>query len=381
MTKKILFAALLAVTCFTASAQSGEKTVDVFKPHWYIQAQGGGQYSLGEISFNKLLSPNAQVAVGYNFNKVVGARLNVNGWQSKAGSELNGKTYKWKYNYIAPALDATFNLSNLFSRYNPNRVVNVGVFAGVGLNIGFNNDEACDAAAQMLADNAAVVAADDQFVRYLWDGTKTRFMGQAGVTVDFRVSKAVSLGLELSANTVNDRYNSKKAGNADWYFNALAGIKVNLGKSSTQKTVPACCKPAPAPEPKVVERVVEKVVEKPVPAPVAEVKKAEPLRRDVFFTIKSTQITSAEMNKVAEIANYLNENPSAKVTITGYADKGTGNATINKNLSVKRANIVSQTLKNKYGISADRIVTDFKGDTEQPFAKNEMNRVSICIAK
>ena len=139
MTKKILFAALLAVTCFTASAQSGEKTVDVFKPHWYIQAQGGGQYSLGEISFNKLLSPNAQVAVGYNFNKVVGARLNVNGWQSKAGSELNGKTYKWKYNYIAPALDATFNLSNLFSRYNPNRVVNVGVFAGVGLNIGFND--------------------------------------------------------------------------------------------------------------------------------------------------------------------------------------------------------------------------------------------------
>ena len=232
----------------------------------------------------------------------------------------------------------------------------------------------------MLADNAALVTANDQFVRYLWDGTKTRLMGQAGVTVDFRVSKAVSLGLEVSANTVNDYYNSKKAGNSDWYFNALAGIKINLGKTYTQKTIPACCKPAPAPEPKVIEKVVEKIVEKPVPAPVAEVKKVEPLRRDVFFTIKSTQITSEEMAKVEDIVNYLKENPAAKVSVTGYADKGTGNLTINRNLSKKRAEIVAQTLKKK-GVSADRIVTDFKGDTEQPFAKNDLNRVSICIAK
>jgi outer membrane protein OmpA-like peptidoglycan-associated protein len=336
---------------------------------------------LGEIDFDKLLSPNAQVAVGYNFNKVVGARLNVNGWQSKAGSKLNGKTYKWKYNYVAPALDATFNLSNLFCKYNPNRVVNVGVFAGIGLNIAFNNDEACDAAKAMLADNAATVAADDQFVRNLWDGTKTRLMGQFGATVDFRISKAVSLGLEVSANTVNDHYNSKKAGNADWYFNALAGVKINLGKTNTQKTVPPCCKPAPAPEPKVIEKVVEKIVEKPVEKKIVETKKAEPLRRDIFFTIKSTQITSNEMVKVGEIAEYLNQNPDAKVAITGYADKGTGNATINQNLSAKRANIVANTLKTKYGIAANRISTDCKGDKEQPFAVNEQNRVSICIAK
>jgi outer membrane protein OmpA-like peptidoglycan-associated protein len=382
MTKKILFSVLFAVSCLAISAQPGERTVNVFQPHWYIQLQGGGQYTLGEIDFDKLLSPNAQVAVGYNFNKVVGARLNVNGWQSKAGSKLNGKTYKWKYNYVAPALDATFNLSNLFCKYNPNRVVNVGVFAGIGLNIAFNNDEACDAAKAMLADNAATVAADDQFVRNLWDGTKTRLMGQFGATVDFRISKAVSLGLEVSANTVNDHYNSKKAGNADWYFNALAGVKINLGKTNTQKTVPPCCKqPAPAPEPKVIEKVVEKIVEKPVEKKIVETKKAEPLRRDIFFTIKSTQITSNEMVKVGEIAEYLNQNPDAKVAITGYADKGTGNATINQNLSAKRVDIVAKTLKTKYGIAANRISTDCKGDKEQPFAVNEQNRVSICIAK
>jgi outer membrane protein OmpA-like peptidoglycan-associated protein len=126
---------------------------------------------------------------------------------------------------------------------------------------------------------------------------------------------------------------------------------------------------------------VEKIVEKPVEKKIVETKKAEPLRRDIFFTIKSTQITSNEMVKVGEIAEYLNQNPDAKVAITGYADKGTGNATINQNLSAKRADIVAKTLKTKYGIAANRISTDCKGDKEQPFAVNEQNRVSICIAK
>ena len=56
---------------------------------------------MGEISFDKLLSPNAQIGVGYNFNKVVGVRLSVNAWQSKAGWNVAGlyPIQKWKWNY------------------------------------------------------------------------------------------------------------------------------------------------------------------------------------------------------------------------------------------------------------------------------------------
>ena len=81
-----------------------------------------------------------------------------------------------------------------------------------------------------------------------------------------------------------------------------------------------------------------------------------------------------------EIAEYLKRNPGSKVTVTGYADKGTGNSTINKRISVKRAQAVADMLVNKYGISFSRIVTDSKGDTEQPFV-GDKNRVSICIAE
>ena len=86
--KKVLFTAALALGIMSASAQE-QQTIEVFKPHWYFQLQGGAQYTLGERDFGDLISPNAQVTVGYNFNPLVGARLSVNAWQSKAGSTID----------------------------------------------------------------------------------------------------------------------------------------------------------------------------------------------------------------------------------------------------------------------------------------------------
>ncbi|MDO5447916.1 MAG: OmpA family protein, partial [Prevotellaceae bacterium] len=258
--KKIILAALLMMVGMTISAQPKEHVVNVFEPHWYIQAQGGVQHTLGEVDFSDLISPNVQLSVGYQFDKVVGARLSANAWQSKAGSWVFGKDYKWKWNYVAPGIDFTFNLSNLFAGYNPTRLVNVSAFIGAGANIAWKNDEAQDV-------NAALATAYPRSIgtntygtelEYLWDGTKTRFVGRAGINVDFRISDVVSLGIEANANCLNDKYNSKRAGNADWYFNALAGLKINLGKTHSTKTCEHKCQ-----EPKVVEKIIEKIVEKP----------------------------------------------------------------------------------------------------------------------
>lgn len=367
--KKTLFAALLATVSMGAMAQDGPKTEYVFQPHWYVQGQIGGQYTLGEVDFCDLLSPNAQVALGYNFNKVLGARLAVGAWQSKAG--ISGKEDKWKWNYVSPAIDITANLSNLIAGVNPNRLVDVSVFLGGGLNIGFNNDEAGDLKAKYLQQNV-----NNQNIRYYWDDSKLFAVGRAGLMVDFKVSERVNVGLEVNANLTGDHYNSKKAGNNDWYFNALAGVKINLGKTYTKKEIPA-----PQPIIEYRDRIVEKIVEKPVPAPAPVIVEKDPLRIDVFFTIASTKLVGSEAQKVNEIATYLKKYPEAKVNITGYADKGTGNATINNKLSMQRAEIVKNELINKYGIAADRIVTDYKGDTVQPFDVEVLNRVSICICK
>lgn len=375
--KNILLSGVVAMGCISASAQEADKTVNVFNPHWYVQAQVGGQYTLGEISFDKLLSPNAQLGVGYNFNKVVGARLSLNTWQSKAGQKVQNTTYKWKWNYVAPMVDATFNLSNLFCGFDPNRVVDFGVFGGIGANIAWGNDEAADAQKAILANktvsNATSVGVHAP-LEYLWDGSKAHFAARLGANVDFRVSEKVKIGVELSANTLSDRFNSKKAGNPDWYFNALVGAKIALGKTYTTKVVPA---------PKPVEKIIERIIEKPVVAPVKEEVKEvaeENFRRDIFFTIGNSTIAKSQRNKISEIVTYMQENPDAKITLTGYADKGTGSAAINDKIAARRAQTVYNTLAAK-GVAKNRMIKKSMGSRVQPFEKNAMNRVTICIAK
>ena len=386
--KKMIMSLLLFLGVLSASAQAEQKgtTEYVFQPHWYVMLQGGGQYTLGEGSFSDLFSPNAQVALGWNFSKVVGLRLSVNAWQSKGVIKLDDTDMtpaqsfegKWKWNYVAPSLEFTFNLSNLVCKtFNPKRLLNVYAFVGGGANIAWKNDEAQTVEAQIVAyqnQNPNLMYDGKQNMRYLWDGSKVNAFGKGGLIFDFRVSDKVSINLEGNANILTDKYNSKKAGNADWYFNALAGVKINLGKTYTEKFIPA-----PEPEIRYVEKVVEKIVE--VPAKVEEKPVVEKIRRDIFFKINSWKINDTEVDKIKDIVAYMEKYPNSKVSVTGYADAGTGNNRINDRLAKQRADIVVKSLINDYHISADRITFDSKGSRVQPFAENDLNRVSICIAE
>lgn len=154
-------------------------------------------------------------------------------------------------------------------------------------------------------------------------------------------------------------------------------MKVAFGKTHSKKSVPA---------PQPVERIVERIVEKPVPAPApvrAEAKKADEkkeYRCDIFFPIGNSVIAKSQSDKILDIVQFLKENPDAKVTLTGYADKGTGTDAINNKIAAQRAKTVYETLVAK-GIAKSRMTTDSKGSTVQPFEDNDMNRVTICIAK
>ena len=372
----IIAASLLCACAMPAMAQASYTDKDgteyTFKKHAFLDLQGGAQYTLGEAKFGDLISPNVQLGIGYQFTPVFGMRLQANGWQSKGGcngykATKDGTPYTadYKFKYVAPGLDFMFNLSNLFCGWNPNRVFNVAAFVGGGANFAWGNDEVNEIAANIKDQH-------NYLLEYLWDGTKVRPFGRAGIDLEFKVSKSVSIMLEGNANITSDKYNSKKAGNADWYFNALAGLRINLGKSHT-KTEPV--KEVPAPRP-----VEEYVKPEPKPAPVEE-KKVEEIRRDVFFVINSNKIRESEDAKIKEVVDYLNQYPEAKVVVTGYADAGTGNDRINDAISAKRAAAVVKALKEKYGIEESRITEDSKGARVQPFSENDKNRVSIMIAK
>ena len=98
----------------------------------------------------------------------------------------------------------------------------------------------------------------------------------------------------------------------------------------------------------------------------------------VQFEINKSIIRSSEEPKIMRVAQYLHSHPKAHVELTGFADKLTGNATINQRLSVERAQAVAQFLSDR-GISSSRISRYAKGDRIQPFQVNEDNRVTICI--
>ena len=383
MKKLILSALMLTATMAgyaqetTAQDEQKGTTEYVFAPHWFLQLQAGGQYTTGECKFKDLITPTVQLGIGRQFTPVIGARLAVKAWRGAAGyqesvAEALNKNYddlKYKFTYFNPSIDVMFNLSNAIAGFNPNRVASFGLFAGVGANF---RSKAKDEDYKKVSDaiNGSILNTTG-FTPLFENKAATLLNGKVGAFLDFRLSDAVNLGLEYTFNLTNDKYNLKDAGNPDSYHNLLVGVKIALGKTYTTRFIPA-----PKPEIVYVDKIVEKIVEVEKPAPVVE-----PLRRDIFFEINKTVIRDSEAQKVKDIADYLNAHPAAKVMITGYADAGTGNDRINDRLAKGRADVVVKALKEQYGISESRISFDSKGSRVQPFADNDSNRVSICIAE
>ena len=365
--KKVIFVAVLALVGMNAMAQRQEKVVDrvdqrtvqeldhvdvntLFKPYWYLDLQGGAQWTIGEAKFADLLSPNVQLGLGYQFSKVVGARLAFNGWQSKGGFD-NREIMNFKWKYIAGGID-------LIAGWNPKRLFNLSLFVGGGVNMEFDNDE------------AKALAAQGYKMQYLWDDKEIRPYGRVGLQAMFRLSDAVNLLFEGNANGLSDKYNSKYGDNIDKYVNALVGLRVNLGKTYREESHEVY-------RDVIVYDTIYKYVTIEEPKPV----KIEPIRRDVFFIINKYDIQETEVDKIADIAAYLKKYPNAKVNVVGYADAGTGNDKINDRLAKQRADVVVKELIEKYEIAAERISYDSKGARVQPFEENDKNRVSIMIAE
>ena len=359
MNKKI-FTAFIALL-LGVSASFAQEVEYKHVPHWFMQVQAGIAHTRGEAKFKELLSPAAAINAGYSFNKSLALRFGVSGWQGKGGWVVNPDA-NYKYNYLQLGADAMLDFTNLFGEFNPKRVVSFYGFLGVGYNCSFNNDE------------AVALAAQGATMRLLWDGAKHFVVGRGGLGLNFRLTDKLGLNIEANANTLSDKFNSKKAGNTDWQFNGLVGLTIKFGKGY-EKIEKAPAQPIKS-EP--VEQPAVQVVE-PIAQPVQQVK-VEPMVKHIFYTIDYSKVSEAEMSKIDEIVEYLNKYPQAKVTVTGYADKGTGYPKYNMQLSERRANSVAAILIEK-GIASDRVIAVAKGDTEQPFEKVEDNRVSICVAE
>ena len=359
MKRIINILAAVALLCGVSTA-AGAQSVEDNYPYNFITIQGGGQGTFTNYKFNKLLTPQVALSAGRYFNSKVGARLHVQGWQVKGAIT---DTYKFKA--ITGDIDLLMNMTNVI---NPRRTCDAFdwvMLLGFGVNYGWGFDE-------FNSQNNALAINPNPY----YCGTKhSTYNMRLGTQFNFNLSRNFAIGLEIDGNMKNDEFNLKRNYNPDFQLSALLGLTYKFGH----------------PEKKVVQKqeVIEtyyvdepytETVKKQRPVENVEMSKMEKV---VYYHINVSDVEQAQGIDAAvkEAADLIKTDPDAKIVVTGYADKGTGNAKINQRLSKERAEGITAKLVNIHGINPANITTSWKGDTVQPFAENDKNRCVIITGE
>ena len=104
---------------------------------------------------------------------------------------------------------------------------------------------------------------------------------------------------------------------------------------------------------------------------------AMPTESVVFFTIGEAELTDYAKATLDSAISLLMAT-DATIVVTGYADKETGSAKRNEQLSKERAENVANYLIG-LGLPASRITTNWVGDTEQAFTTPDTPIVNRCV--
>ncbi|MBR1594604.1 MAG: OmpA family protein [Alloprevotella sp.] len=379
MKLKTFIVALAALTAVPALAQSqrDREWQGDYKPYPYnfVSLQGGAQTTFTNYDNTKLFMPMGAVSVGRMFTPVIGARLDVSGWRNKGAFRETDQSYY--YNAVTYDADLLVNLSNLIwkQRYHCTNLYFIG---GLGLNYAWHNGDV-----NALAATGAVKAP------YAW---KNRLFHnfRAGVQVEQSLGKNLAVNLEVTANHLGDRFNSKVGAKGDWQVNALVGLSFKFGQRTrsaaptTSAIVQDLVEDAgaeTAAAPVVVEEEKPVVEPEPEPEPVAVTKRENvKLHKVIFYDIRMSdnEDPSAILQQVAD---FMKQYKDVRVFAVGYADKGTGTPQLNAKYAQKRAQQFKEDLVNRYGVNAESITIDSKGDTVQPFDENDKNRCVIIDAE
>ncbi|MBQ9294074.1 MAG: OmpA family protein [Bacteroidaceae bacterium] len=352
---------LLTALCLTAmgvNAQTNEEETVTY-PQLFFGAQGGTQVTFCNYNHWELFTPTASFSFGSFFTPVVGARLNVNGAWNKGGYIDDEEDFKYKYKYLTTDVDLMVNLVNLFGKksYYP---VNVYLIGGAGFNYSWDNDEA-------YAHKDKLVLASD--------GGRFSHNARIGAQVACDISKHVSINLELTANTLKDRFNSKYHNKGDWQLVGGLGVTYKFAAKKAKKEKET----APIAAPIEPEEVWETRLDTVWYDDIVETSKVDNGSKTwtVFYDISKSDFAADE--QLAGIGAFLKDFRDCKVDIKSYADAKTGNHKINQELSKRRMEKAVKALTDA-GVPASSITSSYYGDTIQPFAENDKNRVTIIVA-
>ncbi|MBQ3908839.1 MAG: OmpA family protein [Bacteroidaceae bacterium] len=359
-TKLVALASIMLSVSVATNAQTNEKDYEPY-PHMFVGVQGGVQNTFNKEFNNwKTFTPTASLSFGSWFIPQVGARLHFNGLWNKSGVDYLDDTEDghYKYNYLTSSADLLLNLCTIFGKkdYYP---VNLYYVMGLGANYAWEGrGRAEDAAATYLAN-----------MKYADNDNRWAFNGRVGLGLDIPVCKNLSVNVEGDLNHIVPGKSTKF--NTDLLqLTVQAGLAYKFGFKK---------KPAP-------EEVWETRIDTIWYDDIAYTPRVEDgsITWNVFYKIRESDFNDPDVNDPAEaqlaaIGAFLKDHRECTVSIKSYADVQTGNPKINMGYSQQRSEKAVKALT-EAGVDPSIITAEYFGDTVQPFAENDKNRVSIIKA-
>lgn len=347
-----------------------------WKDNWFIQLGAGVQIPYVDHYLNKgdskrHITPVYNVGFGHWFSPYLGFRIT--GYYGRL--HLDWAKYN-KANMVNANADIMWDMFNSIAGPKADRVFSIIPFAGIGGTYTWGFDPTL----------ASIPDGDGHRKTKEWT-----LPVSAGLQLRFRLCRYVDFFAEGRVNFYGDNFNNVASGDPiEANVSVYGGFSFNIGgrnytaynpceylgyinslnnqvndlRGALANTAAAlAAAEAQLPCPEVVEQ--EAVIVQ------------APMLSTVRFKIDSARITDEEMVNVYNVAEYMKANPTATVTVQGYADKDTGTAAYNMELSQRRGQAVVDVLVNKYGIDPSRLTINANGSDTQPYDVNNWNRIVI----
>lgn len=358
--------------------------------NWFIEVGAGFNMPFVEnaIGADRHFTANYGVGFGKWFSPYFGWRaefsggsIHWNNWHHPAATMAHAKT-------VNANLDIMWDMFNSIGGVNDKRVFSIVPFIGIGgtFNWKFKN-------LNMYEDY--IPKHDCLYPTYEGKNRSNEWLlpVSAGIQLRFRLCKYVDFFAQARASFYSDSYNNVVvAYPIDVNLSALGGFTFNIGGRGFSGVKPCdyvqelsdlnlAVNDLRAELATTAQALAEAnaLIENfpcPEPEEVVVEKDYAPLLGTVRFNINSATILDTEKVNVYNLAQWMKSN-DAKIVITGYADKNTGTANYNMQLSKKRADAVCNMLVKEYGINPNRLSVKADGSSVQPYQINNWNRIVI----
>ncbi len=388
--KKLIFtASAFLMTMVGSIAMAQESGVllenDFWKKNWYISGGVGTSIFVGDedgaSAIGSRFAPAFELSAGTWFTPYVGVRAQISGFQLN-GHTANGSSstvfgaansdgiYNEKWGYMYLHADAMLNLLNLIQGYEEERFYTLTPFAGTGLAHSFKNGEDALGLSVGVVNSFRLSSAFDANVEvrgtaFSEDGFDNKvggvgFEGIATITVGvtYRIG-AQGWERGYGEDVVNGYKSDIKKNEA-----AIAKYKSDLAaadkkNSALQSELDKAKKGAEAAKKGGNGTTIPSVV--------------------IAFDFGSSKLSKLSKFNLENIAKAIKSSDSSKkFTVTGYADKQTGSASVNEKLSKARALAAYNYLIDKCGVSASKLTSAYEGGVDfLAFDDPTMSRVVI----